>query len=146
MDTNKLNIECMFKCDVVMVFKCITQRLSHIWFSIHKKVKQHWRRVEKKTFLKEKKYGRKANATLFSFCDFYLFELSIMYGCSTIIYVQQLTFTYLTFTYMTFHDPHKNPPGILWGSWNTLGMYLWAMKYFSKFLMGHEIFLYVLFS
>ena len=37
-----------------MVFKCITQRLSHIWFSIHKKVKQHRRRVEKKTFLKEK--------------------------------------------------------------------------------------------
>ena len=41
MDTNKLNIKCMFKCDVVMVFKCITQRLSDIWFSIRKKVKQH---------------------------------------------------------------------------------------------------------
>ena len=35
--------------------------------------------------------------------------------------------------------------GFLWGSWNILGIYWWAMKYFSKFLMGHEIFFYVLF-
>ena len=54
MDTNKLNIKCMFKCDVVMVFKCITQRLSDIWFSIRKKVKQHWGWVEKKRFWKKR--------------------------------------------------------------------------------------------
>ena len=36
--------------------------------------------------------------------------------------------------------------GFLWGPWNILGIYWWAMKYFSNFLMGHEIFLYVLFS
>ena len=36
--------------------------------------------------------------------------------------------------------------GLLWGPWNILGIYWWAMKCFSKFLMGHEIFSYVLFS
>ena len=36
--------------------------------------------------------------------------------------------------------------GILWGSWNILGIYRKAMKNFSKFLMGHKIFFYVLFS
>ena len=35
--------------------------------------------------------------------------------------------------------------GFLWGPWNILGIYWRAMKYFSKFLMGHEIFSYVLF-
>ena len=28
----------------------------------------------------------------------------------------------------------------MWGSWNILGTYWWAMKYFSKFLMDHKIF------
>ena len=27
------------------------------------------------------------------------------------------------------------------GSWNILGIYWWAMKFFSKFFMGHKIFL-----
>ena len=26
----------------------------------------------------------------------------------------------------------------LWGSWNILGTYLWAMKYFLELLMGHK--------
>ena len=30
--------------------------------------------------------------------------------------------------------------GFLWGPWDILGIYWWAMKYFSKILMGHEIF------
>ena len=33
----------------------------------------------------------------------------------------------------------------LWGSWNILDIYWWAMKYFSKFSMGHQIFSYVLY-
>ena len=36
--------------------------------------------------------------------------------------------------------------GFLWRSWNIFGIYWWAMKYFLKFLMGHKIFSYVLFS
>ena len=36
--------------------------------------------------------------------------------------------------------------GFLWGSWNILGIYWLTMKYFSKFLMGHEIFSDVLLS
>ena len=36
--------------------------------------------------------------------------------------------------------------GFLWGAWNILGIYWWAIKYFPKFLMGHKIFSYVLFS
>ena len=36
--------------------------------------------------------------------------------------------------------------GFLWGPWNILGIYWWVMKYFSKVLMGHQIFSYVLFS
>ena len=36
--------------------------------------------------------------------------------------------------------------GLLWGSWNILGIYWWAMKHFSKLLMGHKIFSYVLLS
>ena len=35
--------------------------------------------------------------------------------------------------------------GFLWGSWNILGIYWWAMKYLLKILMGHKIFSYVLF-
>ena len=34
----------------------------------------------------------------------------------------------------------------LWRPWNILGIYWWVMKYFSKFLRGHKIFSYVLFS
>ena len=33
--------------------------------------------------------------------------------------------------------------GFFWGSWNILGIHWWAMKKFSKFLMGHKIFSYV---
>ena len=36
--------------------------------------------------------------------------------------------------------------GFLWRPWNILGICWWAMKYFSKFLMSHKIFSYVLFS
>ena len=36
--------------------------------------------------------------------------------------------------------------GFLWGSWNIIGIYWWTMKHFSKFLKGHKIFSYVLFS
>ena len=36
--------------------------------------------------------------------------------------------------------------GFLWGPWNILGIYWLTMKYFSKFLMGHEIFSDVLLS
>ena len=34
----------------------------------------------------------------------------------------------------------------LWRPWNILGIYWWVMKYFSKFLMGHKMLFYVLFS
>ena len=34
--------------------------------------------------------------------------------------------------------------GFLWESWNILGIYWWAMKCFSKILIGHKIFSYVL--
>ena len=34
-----------------MMVTCIKQQLNNIWSSIHEKVKQHWERVEKKSYL-----------------------------------------------------------------------------------------------
>ena len=59
---------------------------------------------------------------------------------------------FLTRTHtIIFKEPYikylgGGPGGFLWGSWNILGKYWWAMKYFVKFLIGHKIFSYVLFS
>ena len=39
------------KCLSMMILKCIKQRLSNIWSSVHEKVKQHWGWVAKKPCL-----------------------------------------------------------------------------------------------
>ena len=39
------------KCLTMMMFTCIKQQLSHIWSSIHERVKQLWGWVEKKLCL-----------------------------------------------------------------------------------------------
>ena len=69
------------KCLNMMMLICIKQRLSSIWSSIHKKVKQHWSWVEKRVADKKSVYnGNNLTVKLLkSLCQYILFCKSFIF-------------------------------------------------------------------